>query len=78
MTTAYRMSPPDGGPASATRLRIITRTLTGERMEAPVERASLDPGAAVPGGPDGRGEFRPLARQLAATVAARENSPRAT
>jgi len=65
-------------PDLVRQLPVIPRTLTGKRMEVPVKRALLDPGAPVPGEPDGLGEFRVLGRQLAAAAAARENSPRAT
>jgi hypothetical protein len=47
-------------------------------MEVPVKRALLDPAAAVPGEPGSLGDFRIPGHQLAATAAARENSPRAT
>jgi acetoacetyl-CoA synthetase len=65
-------------PDLVRQIAVIPRTLTGKRMEVPVKRALLDPGGAVPGEPDGLGEFRALGRQLAAAAAARENSPRAT
>jgi hypothetical protein len=55
----------------------IPRTLTGKRMEVPVKRALLDPGAPVPGDPGGLDGFRAPGHQLAAAAAARENSPRA-
>jgi hypothetical protein len=47
----------------------IPRTLTGKRMELPVKRVLLDPGAAAPAEPgeaDALAEFRELGRQLAA------------
>ena len=47
----------------------IPRTLTGKRMEVPVKRVLLDPGAAAPAEPgetDALAEFRELGRQLAA------------
>jgi acetoacetyl-CoA synthetase len=65
-------------PDLVRQIAVIPRTLTGKRMEVPVKRALLDPAVAVPGEPDGLGEFRALGRELAATAAARENSPRAT
>jgi acetoacetyl-CoA synthetase len=63
-------------PDLVRQIAVVPRTLTGKRMEVPVKRALLDPGAAVPGEPDGLDEFRALGRQLAA--AASESSPRAT
>jgi hypothetical protein len=68
----------------------IPRTLTGKRMEVPVKRVLLDPGAAVPaepGQPDALADFRNLGRELAAArlgasapqgSAPEESAPRAT
>ena len=78
---ALRLSTEEAAPTCPDPVRqaaVIPRTLTGKRMEVPVKRALLDFGAAVPGEPDGLGEFQALGRQLAAAAAARENSPRAT
>jgi acetoacetyl-CoA synthetase len=74
----------DPGPAArhqpdlVRQVAAVPRTLTGKRMEVPVKRALLDPGAAAPpepGEPDVLAEFRALGRQLAT---ARESAPRAT
>jgi acetoacetyl-CoA synthetase len=56
-------------PDLVRQVTAIPRTLTGKRMEVPVKRVLLDPGAAAPaepGEPDPLAEFRELGRQLAA------------
>ncbi len=58
-------------PDLVRQVGVIPRTLTGKRMEVPVKRVLLDPGAAAPavlGEPDGLAEFRDLGRQLAAAA----------
>ena len=65
-------------PDLVRQVAAIPRTLTGKRMEVPVKRALLDPGAAAPpepGEPDVLAESRDLGRQLAT---AGESAPRAT
>jgi hypothetical protein len=56
-------------PDLVRQVAAIPRTLTGKRMEVPVKRVLLDPGAAVPaepGEPDTLADFRYLGRELAA------------
>ncbi|MCW2908828.1 MAG: acetoacetyl-CoA synthase [Actinomycetia bacterium] len=55
-------------PDLVRQVAAIPRTLTGKRMEVPVKRVLLDPGAAPaePGEADALAEFRDLGRQLAA------------
>jgi acetoacetyl-CoA synthetase len=56
-------------PDLVRQVAVIPRTLTGKRMEVPVKRVLLDPGAAAPAEPgeaDALAEFRDLGRQLAA------------
>ncbi len=77
-------------PDLVRQVAAIPRTLTGKRMEVPVKRVLLDPGAAVPaepGEPDALADFRNLGRELAAArlgasapqgSAPGESAPRAT
>jgi len=56
-------------PDLVRQVAVIPRTLTGKRMEVPVKRVLLDPGAAAPaepGEPDALAEFRDLGRELTA------------
>ena len=70
-------------PDLVRQVAAVPRTLTGKRMEVPVKRMLLDPGAAAPaepGEPVPLADFRALGRQLAAARQGvrRVSAPRAT